>query len=134
MAFLSPAYWEIDHLWAKKLGGVDDFFNLVASCQKCNKSKGTQNPFYYLVERWGKQGYLNEFQLKFLEYYSINSPSRLTTNTHWESFMEEAPKNLSEFLREIKNNPAPTQKEKIRIFNKYKKLFFDEPPPKSRWG
>ena len=134
MAFLSSTYWEIDHLWAKKLGGVDDFFNLVASCEKCNKWKGTSNPFYHLVERWSRQGYLNEFQMKFLEYYSINSPSRLTTNIHWATFMEKAPKNLSEFLDVIKNNPAPTQNEKIRIFNKYRRLFFDEPPPKTRWG
>jgi 5-methylcytosine-specific restriction endonuclease McrA len=134
MAFLSSTYWEIDHLWPKRLGGVDDFFNLVASCEKCNKSKWTRNPFYHLVQRWNEQGYLNEYQIKFLRYYSCNSPSRLTTHIHWVSFMEDAPKNIAEFLDAIENNPAPSTKEKQKIYNQYSRLFFDYPPPKTRWG
>ena len=86
MVFLNSRYWEIDHLWPKKLKGVDDLFNLVASCKKCNKRKATQNPFYHLVGKWSEQGYLNEYQMKFLKYYSLNSPSRLTTNVHWTIF------------------------------------------------
>ena len=134
MTFLNSSYWEIDHLWPKKLAGVDEFFNLVASCKKCNETKGIRNPFYYLVSKWSGQGYLNEYQMKFLEYYSVNSPSRLTTNIHWASFMEQAPRNVTEFLDSVKNNPAPTQKEKNNIYDKYSTLFNDKPPPKTRWG
>ena len=134
MAFLNKGYWEIDHLWAKKIGGVDAFFNLVASCRKCNASKWFKNPFYHLVHEWNERGYLNDYQIKFLKYYSINSPSRLTNNPNWESFMETACENISNFLETIENNPAPSSKEKQVIYKKYSKLFFDEPPKKTRWG
>jgi|LauGreSuBDMM15SN_2_FD.fasta_scaffold65623_1 5-methylcytosine-specific restriction endonuclease McrA len=133
MVFLNSSYWEIDHLWPKKLKGVDDLFNLVASCKKCNKWKGTQNPFYHLVQKWSQHGYLNDFQIKFLEYYTVNSPSRLTTNVHWTIFMDEASKNIKDFLGLVRNNPTPTQKEKQEISNKYRTLFFDRPPSKTRW-
>ena len=134
MTSLNSSYWEIDHLWPKKLAGVDELFNLVASCKKCNETKGIRNPFYYLVSKWSGQGYLNEYQMKFLKYYSLNSPSRLTTNIHWASFMDEAPRNVTEFLDTVKNNPAPTQKEKNNIYDKYSTLFNNKPPPKTRWG
>jgi 5-methylcytosine-specific restriction endonuclease McrA len=134
MAFLNKGYWEIDHLWAKKIGGVDAFFNLVASCRKCNASKWFKNPFYHLVHEWSERGYLNEYQIKFLRYYSINSPSRLTNNPNWVSFMDTACKNISDFLEAVENNPVPSSKEKRGIYEKYTKIFFDQPPKETRWG
>lgn len=134
MTYLNKEYWEIDHLWAKKIGGVDAFFNLVASCRKCNAFKWFRNPFYHLVHEWNQRGYLNEYQIKFLKYYSINSPSRLTHNPNWGLFMDTACANISSFLEAIENNPVPSAREKKRIYEKYSKLFFDQPPKKTRWG
>jgi CRISPR/Cas system Type II protein with McrA/HNH and RuvC-like nuclease domain len=37
----------IDHYQPKSKGGVDDYFNLVLSCKKCNKYKGTTIPKDY---------------------------------------------------------------------------------------
>jgi hypothetical protein len=48
--------------------------------------------------------------------------------------MDTASENISEFLEEVKNNPAPSTKEKQKIYKKYSNIFFDQPPKRTRWG
>ena len=40
----------------------------------------------------------------------------------------------SDFLKVVENNPVPSAREKKKIYEKYSKLFFDQPPKKTRWG
>jgi len=119
-------YWEIDHLWPKKLGGVDNSWNLVASCQNCNTKKGYRNPFYLLVDKWKEQGELNRFEMKFLNYYANKSPSHLTNNPNWDKFMNEASQNIREFLFCIQESSKKlTEVEKNKIADKFKAKFAD---------
>ena len=38
---LSETEYEVEHLWPRKLGGLDEFHNLALACPSCNKKKGS---------------------------------------------------------------------------------------------
>jgi len=122
---LDSGYWEVDHLWPLKLGGVNEIFNLVAACQICNKSKFIANPFSWIVTKWFNKGYLNEFELRFLKYYSTNSPIHLTKNRFWGSYMNKVPHNITSFILTIEGSLDTKQKK--QIYDKYIRIFSDHP-------
>jgi len=122
---LGSEYWEIDHLWPLKLGGVNQIINLVAACKLCNKAKFIANPFSWIITKWFNQGYLNEFELRFLKYYSKNSPIHLTKNKFWESYMNKVPHNITNFILSIEGNLDSKQKK--QIYEKYIRIFSDHP-------
>jgi hypothetical protein len=41
-----------DHLLTRARGGADFYWNIVASCQQCNKLRGNKLPGEFLRERW----------------------------------------------------------------------------------
>jgi 5-methylcytosine-specific restriction endonuclease McrA len=122
---LSLNYWEIEHLWPLKLGGVNELFNLVASCKECNRQKFIYNPFTWMVTKWHEQGNLNEFELRFLKYYSVHSPSNLTNNKFWESYMKKIPNNVIGFRKAM--DEAVDKKKRDEVYQKYIRIFSDRP-------
>lgn len=122
---LTSVYWEVDHLWPVKKGGVNDLHNLVPSCKQCNKAKFIQNPFLWIVNKWGTTGSLNEFELRFLKHYSLNSPSNLTSNRYWDSYMKKVSTYSAELLNDVKN--VKDDKSRTKIYETYKTKFGDYP-------
>ena len=114
-------YWEVDHLWPKKFGGVDELYNLVASCQPCNTSKSAKNPFVFIVYKWNWGEKISPFEMKFLKYYSVNSPTRLTTNPTWIEELRTWRTPIGQFYDdlELDSRVRFTDKKRKQLDNKY---------------
>jgi 5-methylcytosine-specific restriction endonuclease McrA len=70
---------QIDHVWPRVLGGVDDFINLVPSCTSCNKYKGWGSPFNFIYGKWKNNRKITDYERNFIQFYSTHSPLELTT-------------------------------------------------------
>jgi len=121
----SSQYWEIDHLWPKKFGGVDELFNLVASCKPCNSWKGGTEPFCAIVYKWGANKRISDFEMQFLKYYSKNSPVRLTTNPTWKSTLQTWPESINALARDLElyKQGKLSEKQRKRLYNRYIQIF-----------
>ena len=117
-------YWEVDHLWPKIFGGVDELYNLVASCQPCNKRKSARNPFVCIVYKWTEGEKISNFEMKFLKYYSVNSPTRLTTNPTWIEELQTWQTPIGQLYDdlELDNRVRFSDKKRKQLHNKYVKL------------
>jgi HNH endonuclease len=118
-------YWEVDHLWPKKFGGVDELFNLVASCQPCNKQKGATEPFCALVYKWTWNVQISDFEMKFLYFYSQNSPVRLTTNPTWRAEIANWSESIRQFTQDLEADMRGelTEKKRKKLQSKYISIF-----------
>jgi hypothetical protein len=117
-------YWEVDHLWPKIFGGVDELYNLVASCQPCNKKKFARNPFVFIVYKWTEGERISNFEMKFLKFYSVNSPTRLTTNPTWIEELQTWRTPIGQLYDdlELDNRARFTDKKRRQLHNKYVNL------------
>jgi hypothetical protein len=129
---LTSGYWEIDHVWPKRLGGVDDLINLVPSCESCNAGKAWSPPLTYFVWKWLCQVRFTSYELEFLEAHADMSLEYLTEWPVWKGYCNSYPPHTRAFYNVVKGTPnfyslSSRQLKKLEQFGKDLLREFDSP-------
>jgi hypothetical protein len=103
---ISSGYWEIDHVWPKRLGGVDDLINLVPSCELCNARKDWSPPLTYFVWKWLCQARFTSYELDFLEAHADMSLEYLTEWPVWKGYCNSYLPRTRTFYNLVKGTPS----------------------------
>jgi hypothetical protein len=103
---IKGGYWEIDHVWPKRLGGVDDLINLVPSCESCNAGKDWSPPLTYFVWKWLCQVRFTAYEIEFLEAHADMSLEYLTEWPVWKGYCNSYLPHTRAFYNLVKGTPS----------------------------
>ena len=99
----------VDHVVPKKLGGTDDYWNLVTACSKCNMSKGSKSLLDPTVPGVSEQSMAIAAALSTIrkEFEAVHADHQVMAEHFWDEWQgtggpcDSLPEDYDAFLSEM---------------------------------